>query len=118
MQPDHQPTFDASLRLRTKHIRAAGFSAAVDACVTERSEIWFLSLLGNQQSIRALWARLVKGEMAYLADDQFAVIGGGRGRGGGRDGVGGGVDGVHAAETGSVLAGRSATGREMALTGG
>lgn len=56
----------------TKHIRAAGFGASVDACVTERSEIWFLSLLGNQQSIRALWARLVKGEMAYLAEDQFA----------------------------------------------
>ncbi|MEX1023203.1 MAG: hypothetical protein WD058_08650 [Dehalococcoidia bacterium] len=72
MQPEHQPETDARPPLQTKHIRAAGFGAAVDACVTERSEIWFLSLLGNQQSIRALWARLVKGEMAYLADDQFA----------------------------------------------
>jgi hypothetical protein len=66
------PARDAPGALQTRHIRAAGFGAAVDACVTERSEIWFLSLLGNQQSIRALWARLVKGEIAYLADDQFA----------------------------------------------
>lgn len=72
MQPEQHPTTDEQRRLQTKHIRAAGFGAAVDACVTERSEIWFLSLLGNQQSIRALWARLVKGEMAYLADDQFS----------------------------------------------
>jgi hypothetical protein len=63
---------DTGHQLQMKHIRAAGFGAAVDACVTERSEIWFLSLLGNQQSIRALWARIVKGETAYLADDQFA----------------------------------------------
>ena len=72
MQPERQPTADAQTRVQTKHIRAAGFGAAVDACVTERREIWFLSLLGNQQSIRALWARVVKGEMAYLAEDQFA----------------------------------------------
>jgi hypothetical protein len=71
MQPDDPTAVDAP-RLQTKHIRAAGFGAAVDACATERSEIWFLSLLGNKQSIRALWARLVKGETAYLADDQFA----------------------------------------------
>ncbi|MEZ4503649.1 MAG: hypothetical protein R3C39_13570 [Dehalococcoidia bacterium] len=72
MQPEHQSAADTGRSPQTKHIRAAGFGAAVDACVTERSEIWFLSLLGNQQSIRALWARLVKGETAYLADDQFA----------------------------------------------
>ena len=40
-------------------IRAAGFSATVDACARDDGQIWFLSLLGNQQSVRALWARLV-----------------------------------------------------------
>lgn len=56
----------------TVHIRAAGFGAAVDAYALDSSELWFLSMLGNQQSVRAIWARLVKGEVAYLADDQFA----------------------------------------------
>ena len=40
-------------------IRAAGFTATVDACAQDDGQIWFLSLLGNQQSVRALWARLV-----------------------------------------------------------
>lgn len=53
------------------HIRAAGFGAAVDAYAADESELWFLSLLGNRDSIRALWARLVKGEMAYLGADQY-----------------------------------------------
>jgi len=56
----------------TMHIRAAGFGAAVDAYALDASELWFLSMLGNQQSVRAVWARLVKGEGAYLADDQFS----------------------------------------------
>jgi len=43
-------------------IRAAGFTATVDACARDGGQVWFLSLLGNQQSVRALWARLVKGE--------------------------------------------------------
>ena len=46
-------------------IRAAGFTATVDACAQDGGQIWFLSLLGNQQSVRALWARLVKGETAW-----------------------------------------------------
>jgi hypothetical protein len=52
-------------------IRAAGFTAAVDACARDDGQIWFLSLLGNQQSVRALWARLVKGETAYLSEDEL-----------------------------------------------
>ena len=43
-------------------IRAAGFTATVDACARDDGQIWFLSLLGDQQSVRALWAPLVKGE--------------------------------------------------------
>jgi len=52
-------------------IRAAGFTATVDACARDDGQIWFLSLLGNQQSVRALWARLVKGETAYLSEDEL-----------------------------------------------
>ena len=37
-------------------IRAAGFTATVDACARDAGQVWFLSLLGNQQSVRALWA--------------------------------------------------------------
>jgi len=46
-------------------IRAAGFTATVDACAQDGGQLWFLSLLGSQQAVRALWARLVKGETAY-----------------------------------------------------
>lgn len=52
-------------------IRAAGFTAAVDACAQDGGQLWFLSLLGSQQSVRALWARLVKGETAYLSEDEL-----------------------------------------------
>ncbi|MDO8614053.1 MAG: hypothetical protein Q7R32_14715 [Dehalococcoidia bacterium] len=52
-------------------IRAAGFTATVDACARDDGQVWFLSLLGNQQSVRALWARLVKGETAYLSEDEL-----------------------------------------------
>ncbi len=34
-------------------------------------QLWFLSLLGSQQAVRALWARLVKGETAYLGEDEL-----------------------------------------------
>lgn len=71
MQPEPWTTTDQS-RPRTMHIRAAGFGAAVDAYAADESELWFLSLLGNRDSIRALWARLVKGEVAYLAADHFS----------------------------------------------
>jgi len=52
-------------------IRAAGFTATVDACAQDEGQLWFLSLLGSQQSVRALWARLVKGETAYLSQDEL-----------------------------------------------
>lgn len=49
-------------------IRAAGFSAAVDAFALDGEQLWFISMLGSQQSVRALWARLVKGETAFLSE--------------------------------------------------
>ena len=53
-------------------IRAAGFSATVDACARDDGQIWFLSLLGNQQSVRApLGPPGVKGETAYLSEDEL-----------------------------------------------
>ena len=52
-------------------IRAAGFTATVDAFAQDGEHLWFLSMLGSQQSVRALWARLVKGETAYLSDDDL-----------------------------------------------
>ena len=52
-------------------IRAAGFTATVDACAQDGGQLWFLSLLGSQQAVRALWARLVKGETAYLGEDEL-----------------------------------------------
>lgn len=59
-------------RAEVRQIRAEGFSAWVDACAQKAGEIWLLSLLGNQQSVRAIWARLVKGEVAYLAENEHA----------------------------------------------
>ena len=56
-------------------LQAAGFSASVDVFAWEpdpdptarRMRVWLLSLLGPQESVKALWARLIKGEMATLS---------------------------------------------------
>lgn len=56
-------------------LQAGGFTASIDAFAwepdpdpsTHRMRLWFLSLLGPQESVKALWARLVKGEMATLS---------------------------------------------------
>ena len=55
-------------------LQAGGFSASVDACAWEPDpdpaahgvRLWFLSLLGSQEAVKALWARLLKGETATL----------------------------------------------------
>jgi hypothetical protein len=60
------PRKGQSLQLHT--IRAAGFTATVDAFAQDGEQLWFISMLGSQQSVRALWARLVKGETAYLSE--------------------------------------------------
>ena len=52
-------------------IRAGGFSATVDGCARDAEELWFVSMLGHQQAVRAIWARLVKGEAAYLSETEF-----------------------------------------------
>lgn len=51
----------------------AGFRASVDVYALERPPqtedawLWCVSLLGPQQSVKALWARLLKGELATLS---------------------------------------------------
>ena len=48
-------------------LQAGGFSASVDAHAWDRDpardafrmRLWFLSLLGSQQAVHALWARFV-----------------------------------------------------------
>lgn len=58
-------------------LQAGGFTANVDAFAWEpdpdpaarRMRLWFLSLLGPQQSLKALWARLLKGELATLSQE-------------------------------------------------
>lgn len=56
-------------------LHAGGFSASVDAYACEpdpnstarQARLWFLSLLGPKESVRALWAQMVKGETATLS---------------------------------------------------
>lgn len=57
-------------------LQAGGFSASIDAYAWEadtaqdrRMRLWFLSLLGSQQAVRALWARLIKGEVATVSTE-------------------------------------------------
>ena len=63
-------------------IQAGGFSASVDAYAWEpdpdpsahRTWLWFLSLLGPQQAVKALWARLVKGETVTLSQESAGHV--------------------------------------------
>ncbi len=56
-------------------LQAAGFGASVDAFAWEpdpdparrQMRLWLVSLLGSQQAVKALWARLIKGELATLS---------------------------------------------------
>lgn len=62
-------------------LQAGGFSASVDAYAWEpdpaqgqrQMRLWFLSLLGPQQAVKALWARLVKGEFATLSTETLGT---------------------------------------------
>lgn len=59
-------------------LRAGGFSATVDAFASEpdhgggdrQMRLWFISLLGQQQAVKALWARLIKGESGTLSFEE------------------------------------------------
>ena len=64
-------------------LQAGGFSATADAYAwepdpdpaTHRMRLWFLSLLGSQEAVKALWARLVKGETATMALEHLGTAG-------------------------------------------
>lgn len=61
--------------------QAAGFSASVDAFAWEpdpdqsrrQMRLWLISLLGPQQAVKALWARLIKGELATLSVEALGL---------------------------------------------
>lgn len=63
-------------------LQAGGFTASVDAFAwepdpdpaTRRMRLWFLSLLGPQQALKALWARLVKGELATFSREALGQV--------------------------------------------
>lgn len=63
-------------------LQAGGFTATVDAFAWEadpdpaarRMRLWFVSLLGPQQAVRALWARLVKGELATFSREALGQV--------------------------------------------
>lgn len=63
-------------------LQAGGFSASVDAFAWEpepdpaarRMRLWLVSLLGPRQAVKALWARLIKGETATLTSEAPGTI--------------------------------------------
>lgn len=62
-------------------LQAGGFGASVDAAAWDpdqdvnlpRMRLWLVSLLGSQQTVKALWAQLVKGETATLSTGDSSV---------------------------------------------
>ncbi len=60
---------------RLSMLEAGGFRASIDAFALEQPPdattyhqwLWCVSMLGNQQSVKALWARLLKGEVVNLS---------------------------------------------------
>lgn len=68
-------------------LQAGGFSVSVDAFAWEpdsdpaarRMRLWFASLLGPQEAVKALWARLIEGEAGILtpadpAETRFCAL--------------------------------------------
>ncbi|MGD9892995.1 MAG: hypothetical protein AB7U18_17085 [Dehalococcoidia bacterium] len=63
-------------------LQAGGFTATVDAFAWEpeadpatgRMRLWFVSLLGPQQALKALWVRLVKGELATFSREILGQV--------------------------------------------
>jgi hypothetical protein len=74
---EQRPPGDCAPPAATATLEADGFGAAVDAFAWEpdtttdppRMRLWLLSLLGPQQAVKALWVRLVRGELATMRVD-------------------------------------------------
>src|SRR5438094_7609639 len=83
------PPGDSAPAAGAATLEADGFSAAVDAFAWEpdtsadppRMRLWLLSLLGPQQAVKALWVRLVRGELATMRVDAGEQPGVGDGNG-------------------------------------
>jgi hypothetical protein len=63
-------------------VQAGGFTVSADAFVWEpgadpsagRMWPWFLSLLGSQQALKAIWARLLKGELVTISREVLGQV--------------------------------------------
>jgi hypothetical protein len=63
-------------------VQASGFTVSADAFVWEpeadpsagRMRLWFLSLLGSQQALKAIWARLLKGELVTISREALGQV--------------------------------------------
>src|SRR5438552_1437148 len=63
-------------------VQAGGFTVSVDAFAwepapaseTPRRWLWFISLLGPQQALNAIWARLVKGELVTFSREALGQV--------------------------------------------
>lgn len=63
-------------------VQAGGFTVSADAFVWEpdpdpaagRMWLWFFSLLGPQQALKAIWARLVKGELVTVSREALGQV--------------------------------------------
>lgn len=72
---------DAPAKKDLPTLQVGGFNAAVDACAWEiepdpaarRMRVWFLSLLGPQEAVKAVWARLIKGETATMSLEHLST---------------------------------------------
>ena len=79
---DSAATTEVSAGASLPVLEAGGFGASVDAFAWEpaadpaarRMHLWFVSLLGPQQALKALWARLVKGEPATLSREVLGRV--------------------------------------------
>jgi len=63
-------------------VQAGGFTVSADAFVWEpdtdpsagRMRLWFLSLLGPHQALKAIWARLLKGELVTVSREALGQV--------------------------------------------
>jgi hypothetical protein len=63
-------------------VQAGGFGASIDAFAwepdpaseTSRTWLWFVSLVGSQQALKAIWARLLRGEHVTVSHEALGEV--------------------------------------------
>jgi hypothetical protein len=63
-------------------VHAGGFGASLDAFAwepdpspeTQRTLLWFVSMVGSQQALKAIWARLAKGELVTVSREALGQV--------------------------------------------